>query len=495
MNIKRAKQEIINTVKAYLKEDDNGNPIIPVMRQRPILLIGPPGIGKTAVIEQAARECNVGVAAYTMTHHTRQSAMGLPFIEKKEFDGEQYSVTSYTMSEIIASVHEKIASTGLKSGILFIDEINCVSETLSPVMLQFLQAKTFGNAKVPEGWVIVAAGNPPEYNRSVRAFDVVTLDRVKLINIEPEYSVWKEYAIKNSIHQAIISYLDAKRENFYKIETTIDGKQFVTARGWEDLSDMIKAYEIMGLDMDSQVVGQYLQQPDTAIDFANYLSLYYKYEKTYSAEDILNKKVSDIVKNRLKEALFDEKIIVVSLILSSLNVRFKEFYTCDKVTEAVYQLLKYYQKNIETDYDRLLEGYKKLYNQKLAGGLLDVLNKEIMQKSVNLLEDWKLVLREEKISGHMEVFERLAQEFSELTAERDLIIEKSSMCLENSFDFLEEVFVTGPELVLFVTELAAGFFSLNFIQENGCERFYKYNKNMIRDNVREELAAQIDELV
>ena len=49
------------------------------------------------------------------------------------------------MSEIIASVYEKIEQTGNKEGILFIDEINCVSETLAPTMLQFLQCKMFGN--------------------------------------------------------------------------------------------------------------------------------------------------------------------------------------------------------------------------------------------------------------------------------------------------------------------------------------------------------------
>lgn len=98
------------------------------------------------------------------------------------------------MSEIIASVYEKMEKTGLKEGILFIDEINCVSETLAPMMLQFLQGKTFGNQKVPEGWVIVTAGNPPEYNKSVREFDVVTLDRIKRIDVQPDFEVWKEYA-------------------------------------------------------------------------------------------------------------------------------------------------------------------------------------------------------------------------------------------------------------------------------------------------------------
>ena len=88
----------------------------------------------------------------------------------------------------------KMEQTGLANGILFIDEINCVSETLAPTMLQFLQGKTFGNQPVPAGWVIVAAGNPPEYNKSVRDFDLVTLDRVRRIDIEPELSVWQEYA-------------------------------------------------------------------------------------------------------------------------------------------------------------------------------------------------------------------------------------------------------------------------------------------------------------
>src|SRR5699024_6478890 len=127
-----------------------------------------------------------------ITHHTRQSAIGLPFIKEKSYGGEARSVTEYTMSEIIASVYDKMEATGIREGILFIDEINCVSETLAPAMLQFLQCKTFGNQQVPSGWIIVAAGNPPEYNKAVRDFDVVTLDRVKKIDVGEDFGVWKE---------------------------------------------------------------------------------------------------------------------------------------------------------------------------------------------------------------------------------------------------------------------------------------------------------------
>lgn len=71
MNIQQAKEEIKNTVRAYLDKDAYGQYSIPKLRQRPILLIGPPGIGKTQIMEQIARECEIGLVAYTITHHTQ----------------------------------------------------------------------------------------------------------------------------------------------------------------------------------------------------------------------------------------------------------------------------------------------------------------------------------------------------------------------------------------------------------------------------------------
>ena len=268
MNIKEAKQEVVNTVKAYLMKDDTGAYRIPVEKQRPVLLMGPPGIGKTAIMEQIAEELNINLVSYTITHHTRQSAIGLPYISKKKYGEEEYSVTEYTMSEIIAAIYDQIEKSGVNEGILFLDEINCVSETLAPTMLQFLQYKTFGSHRVPEGFVIVTAGNPPEYNKSVRDFDIVTLDRVKRIDITEDYSVWKEYAYKMDVSGAILAYLEIKKENFYSVKAGLEGKHFVTARGWEDLSRIVKVYEDMGLPVTRDLVGQYIGDPEIARDFA-----------------------------------------------------------------------------------------------------------------------------------------------------------------------------------------------------------------------------------
>ena len=322
MNIKQAKEEIKHTVQAYLSKDAFGEYKIPAVRQRPVLLIGPPGIGKTQIMEQIARECEIGLVAYTITHHTRQSAVGLPFIKEEQYDGKTYSVTEYTMSEIIASVYRKIEEGGRKEGILFIDEINCVSETLAPTMLQFLQCKTFGNQAVPEGWIIAAAGNPPEYNKSVRDFDMVTLDRVRCMNIEADLGVWKEYAREKRLNSAILSYLELRPKNFYRVEADVDGLQFVTARGWEDLSNLMDVYEELGIPVDEEIIHEFLRHEDVAEDVSAYFDLYKKYQDDYGIAEILEGKVKPSVYARIDQAAFDERLSVVNLLLE--NARFAE---------------------------------------------------------------------------------------------------------------------------------------------------------------------------
>ena len=54
MNIKEAKMEVEKTVKVYLEKDENGEYRVPLVRQRPLFLVGAPGIGKTAIMEQVA---------------------------------------------------------------------------------------------------------------------------------------------------------------------------------------------------------------------------------------------------------------------------------------------------------------------------------------------------------------------------------------------------------------------------------------------------------
>ncbi len=339
MNINEAKEQVKNAVVAYLEKDEAGQYEIPVERQRPILLMGPPGIGKTAIMEQVAHELGINLVSYTITHHTRQSAIGLPMISEKSYGGKTYSVTEYTMSEIIGAVYEKIEKSGIHEGILFLDEINCVSETLAPTMLQFLQYKTFGSHKIPEGFIIVTAGNLPQYNKSVRDFDIVTLDRVRQINIEEDFDAWKDYAYKAAVHGSIMAYLEIKKENFYSIKTEVEGRTFVTARGWEDLSRVIKVHEKKGLPVDYDLTVQYLQDKEVARDFATYYELYHRYNELYKIPDILEGRFPED-KESIRKGSFDEKLSIISLLTDKLMDEFRDYARDQAVQKTLFDIIK-----------------------------------------------------------------------------------------------------------------------------------------------------------
>ena len=496
MNIKEAKQEITNTLRAYLTKDELGNYLIPSVRQRPVLLMGPPGIGKTQIMEQIAAETGVGLVSYTITHHTRQSAIGLPFIEKESFAGKEYSVTEYTMSEILASVYHLMEKTGIKEGILFLDEINCVSETLAPMMLQFLQCKTFGNQRLPEGWLIVAAGNPPEYNKSVRDFDVVTLDRVKRIDVAEDFGVWKEYAYRHGLHGAVISYVDIKKENFYRIETTVDGLQFVTARGWEDLSELILAYEKLGLRADRNVIGQYLQFPQVAKDFANYLDLYYKYQQTYHVEEILTGAYHNITVLELRNAPFDEKLSVMGLLLSRLSEATRKVRVQDELTGDLHAALKAFKADIESMApQKSMEELIALRYQNLErardAGQLDKDQRSRVMREVQVLEKYLDELKRRDLTDAGEAMDTVRALFKEQVARRAELAQEATAMFDNSFRFLEETFRQSQELVIFVTEITAGYDTSWFVENFGCDAYFRHNQELLFDDTQRRLRDEI----
>ena len=496
MNIKQAKEEIRNTLKAYLTRDELGNYLIPTVRQRPVLLMGPPGVGKTQIMEQIAAETGVGLVSYTITHHTRQSAVGLPFIEHRVYDGREVAVTEYTMSEILASVYHLMEKTGLKEGILFLDEINCVSETLAPMMLQFLQCKTFGNQALPEGWLIVAAGNPPEYNRSVREFDVVTLDRVKRIDVEANFGVWKEYARKKGVHGAVVSYLDIRKENFYKVETTVDGLRFATARGWEDLSELICAYEKLGLQVDRTVVEQYIQMPAIARDFANYLMLYYKYQKTYHVDDILRGEWEIITESELRAAAFDERLSVLGLLISRLNDSAGRVRRQDELTERLYEVLLSCRDTIAVNGDPQTVLAAEITRRQAAlqlekdAGRLDKSRRNAEMRLIQTLEAYRSGLETNRVPTGAAVTV-LKTWFGEETADREKLAEAAGGEFDNAFRFLERTFGDSQELVMFVTELTAGADTSWFIENFGCDAYYRHNKELLFNDARRRLTAEI----
>ena len=557
MNIKEAKEVIIHAVQAYLDKDETGAYTIPTERQRPLLLMGPPGIGKTAIMEQVAQECGIGLVSYTITHHTRQSAIGLPFISKKQYGKKDYSVTEYTMSEIIAAVYDQIETTGVQEGILFLDEINCVSETLAPTMLQFLQYKTFGTHRVPDGFIIVTAGNPPQYNKSVRDFDIVTLDRLRRIDIEEDFAAFREYASRVGIHGSVMAYLGIRSNHFYSIRTEVEGRHFVTARGWEDLSRTIQVHEKRKLPVDEQLAVQFLQDPEIARSFAAYYDLYKKYRDIYRVPDILEGRffgqedapdsasgtgqgdaadagnasgtpqgrevllLDPIRVQEMQDAPFDEKLSLISLLIDALNQSFAACAQEKAVQGLIMQEMSHVRRVLKSAEELNPDAEKNSADRNLAA---DTISEECSRilRSLQTKKDAGLpVSREEErtqrlackamntLAGELRIsaakdsalfsaqaqYGRIKEWFAGREKERQAAVREADEHLTNVFRFLSRVYGEGQEMVLLLTELSAGYHSLRFLNEHGNESYFRLNRLLLLRDDKNTLRNEVISLM
>lgn len=488
MNIKQVKEQIEKTVKIYLQKNDVGEYIIPYRKQRPVFILGAPGIGKTAIMEQIAQELDIGMISYSMTHHTRQSAIGLPYITHKNFNGIDTKISEYSMSEIIGSVHKLIEETKKVEGILFLDEINCISETLTPTMLQFLQMKKFGMHSLPQGWIIVTAGNPAQFNRNAKEFDIATLDRLKVMNVEPDYDCWREYAIYSSIHSSIISYLDMRKTDFYNIETKSGKKSYVTARGWEDLSDTIYQYENNGYIIDENLIYQYLYNNDISRDFSIYYELYNKYKADYNTKDILLGKITKECEEKATVAHFDERMSVLGIMINDIQQRVSQYFAFKKMIEELRDIIikiKSSKSKISESILNEIHDVERELNRRVISNSIDD-NSRIMAKRlmIELNDIYKIATKTEDYEKIRNIFNHKVDELGE---DKESILNG----LNNLFIFIEKVWGVGKEIIVIVNDLTMNKNTARFISENGCERYFAYSEKVIIKDTKESLYNQV----
>lgn len=497
MDIRQAKQQIKDTIEAYLAKDEMGISLIDVSEQRPLFLLGAPGIGKTAIVGQVAHDLDIGIVSYSMTHHTRQSALGLPFIVHREFEGISYDASEYTMSEIVASIYDYMEKTGKRRGILFLDEINCVSETLYPSMLQFLQFKTFGRHRIPADWVVVCAGNPPEYNKSVHEFDIVTLDRLRKITLTPDYNAWKDYAASEGVHPAILSFLELKKDCFYAVESTPEGKSFVTARGWVDLSKTISLYEHMGKAVDLNVIGQFLQMPEIAEQFDSYYKLFQKYCADYQVGEILAGNVAQKIYERAAAAEFDERLAVLSLILDDLASTQADLLEMQKATQRVRDMLRDMKDQlvenatIDETLGEQIHALRRLSARDADESLRTLDEVRISGRVLNMLNE---LYHECEVAGKRqgeEAFDAIHYAYRGFVAAIEQRASSESARLDNAFAFIQTAFEDDREMLVFVTELTARKATSQFINQFGSESYYANNNRLMHAENSENLKARI----
>ena len=477
MDIKQAKEEIRRTVLAYTERDALGALRIPMVRQRPLLLMGPPGVGKTAIFYQLAQELGVNLVSYTMTHHTRQSALGLPVLREKTFGGKTYTATEYTMSEILASVYERIEKTGVPTGILFLDEINCVSETLMPAMLQLLQSKQFGTHRLPEGWVIAAAGNPPAYNESARTFDTVTMDRVRLLQIEADYHVWRDYAHEKGLHPAVLSYLELNPEHFFCVERHAHGRSFVTARGWEDLSQLLTSYERLGFEIQDALFGEFLQHEEIAASFAAFFRLFAACRDRLDLAKILSGQETASAPE-LRAMGFDARLAATEFLLHAVSRELNTFRQKKALTGSLVSFLS----SVQSANNPLSAAKENLSRREAAMALRKELGVLAPEEE---LREREFAARVHALLDGAENLAPLQAAVEDGTAQTDAAEHALEKRIQNAMDFVHATFGAGQELLIFLTRLKHLPGADAFLKKN--ERYHTLCAEVLPDELEKTL--------
>ena len=242
------------------------------------------------------------------------------------------------------------------------------------------------------------------------------------------------------------------------------------------------------------MAGQYIQHPQIARDFANYLELFYKYRTDYQIDEVLKGHIDDILVKKAAHASFDERLSVTGLLLSRLNKAFQAVWWKEKKLASLFKILKEgkeflmgSQKDQPLVY---LEDVKNScqadFDSQKKAGLLSREECHQKQQLLDTLESYLINLKKENAEDGEKAFSLLRDWFNQEKADCDSIFDKTSRMLEYVFDFIESAFSGGQELVVFITELNTSQPAIYFLQEYSCERYYRYNKELLfRENPRD----------
>ena len=93
-----------------------------------------------------------------------------------------------------------------------------------------------------------------------------------------------------------------------------------------------------------------------------------------------------------------------------------------------------------------------------------------------------------------EAFEAVKEKFQEAVEERKSLTEAAGKALDYAFDFMEAAFSDSQEMVVFVTELNTNFYSIQYLKENDCDKYYMYNKQLLFDEQSENVLKELEEI-
>jgi hypothetical protein len=211
-----------------------GKDIVDVIRlaysaNKPVLLEGKHGIGKSNLIEQAARELGIECIVRDLSLMEPPDLIGLPIQDKGR---TRYAPPSF------------LPDSG--KGLLVFEELNRADRYMMAPCLQLLTARTLNDYMLPEGWLCVAAINPASDGYDTAELDPALLSRFLRVEIVSDPQSWLEWAKQGGIHHSVLRFVGQTNDIFASDSSN--------PRSWSYVSDMLRAYEEQGIENENLLV-------------------------------------------------------------------------------------------------------------------------------------------------------------------------------------------------------------------------------------------------
>lgn len=199
---------------------------------RPTFVHGPPGIGKSEIVWEIATEQNRPVIDLRLLLLEPTDLRGIPY----------YDPVAKQMVWAPPDVLPR-KDGPLANAILFLDELNAAPPSVQAAAYQLILNRKVGNYELPAGVDIVAAGNRETDRGVTYRMPSPLANRFLHLEMEPNFTDWQNWAIKQSVHRDVIGFLSYRNDNLFNFDPKNSEKAFATPRTWMFTSDLLHKEE------------------------------------------------------------------------------------------------------------------------------------------------------------------------------------------------------------------------------------------------------------
>lgn len=209
----------------------------------PTFLWGAPGIGKSSIVKQIAKDKAIGFIDLRLALMDPTDLKGIPFYDKESHTA-LWAPPAFLPRE--------------GEGVLFLDELNSAPPSVQASAYQLILDRKVGEYELPKGWAIVAAGNREGDRGVTYRMPSPLANRFVHFEMEVDVNDWRYWAYQNSVDERIISYITFKNEHLFTFDAKSDVKSFATPRSWEYVDSILKSNikEELLLDCLSGAIGR-----------------------------------------------------------------------------------------------------------------------------------------------------------------------------------------------------------------------------------------------